>query len=86
MLRFDKKSISNLRISKVIMTNPKNVLIPGDSSMVSFAILLAKLHQNQIKLHNWPDDKDCLGNEILKHNSDNLGIVWQDNEIRFCKR
>ena len=60
---------------------PENVLIPGDSSMASFAILLAKLHQNQIKLHNWPDDKDCLGNEILKHNSDNLGIVWQDNEI-----
>lgn len=62
--------------------NPKEIFVPGDSSMASFAILLTKLHQNKINLSHWPNDQDCLGNEILKHNSDNLGIVWQDNEIK----
>lgn len=62
--------------------NPKEISVPGDSSMASFAILLTKLHQNKINLSHWPNDQDCLGNEILKHNSDNLGIVWQDNEIK----
>tara|TARA_Y100000766_G_scaffold4146_1_gene3179 strand:- start:2755 stop:4074 length:1320 start_codon:yes stop_codon:yes gene_type:complete len=61
---------------------PKEIFVPGDSSMASFAILLTKLHQNKINLLHWPNDQDCLGNEILKHNSDNLGIVWQDNEIK----
>ncbi len=60
---------------------PEEILVPGDSSMASFAILLTKLHQNKINLLHWPDDQDCLGNEILKHNSDNLGIVWQASEI-----
>jgi 3-phosphoshikimate 1-carboxyvinyltransferase len=60
---------------------PEEILVPGDSSIASFAILLTKLHQNKINLLHWPEDQDCLGNEILKHNSDNLGIVWQANEI-----
>ena len=76
-----KRTEGQYHLSDWQVKTPKEILVPGDSSMVSFAILLSKLHQNKINLLHWPDDQDCLGNEILKHNSENLGIVWQDNEI-----
>lgn len=68
-------------LGKWKVNNTNEIIIPGDSSMASFAILLAKLHNNKIKLNYWPNDEDCLGNEILKHSSSNLGINWQGNEI-----
>ena len=68
-------------LGKWKVNNTKEIIIPGDSSMASFAILLAKLHNNKIKLNYWPDDEDCLGNEILMHSSSNLGINWQGNEL-----
>ena len=68
------------------VNTPKEVIVPGDSSMASFAILLSKLHNNKININFWPDHKDCLGNEILKNKSSNLGIIWQGSEINSTSK
>lgn len=56
-------------------------IIPGDSSIVSFAILLVKLHNCQARIFNWPDNQDALGNELLKKEASSLGVEWVDNKI-----
>ena len=78
-----KRIEGQYHLAKWQVKTPKEVLVPGDSSMASFAILLSKLHHNNIKLSNWPSEEDCLGNEILKQNSDNFGIDWQGNQINY---
>ncbi|MEC8540874.1 MAG: hypothetical protein VXY53_03445 [Candidatus Thermoplasmatota archaeon] len=56
-------------------------IIPGDSSIVSFAILLVKLHNCEVRVFNWPDNQDALGNELLKKEASSLGVEWVDNRI-----
>lgn len=56
-------------------------LIPGDSSIASFAILLAKLHNCPVNLFNWPNIHDLLGNELLHEMAPSLGISWDGNTI-----
>ena len=72
---------SGYRLNQWKVSLPNEIVIPGDSSMASFAILLTKLHSCKILLSNWPNINDALGNEILFDSSDNLGISWQNDLI-----
>ncbi len=69
------------QLNKWNVSLPKEITVPGDSSMASFAILLSKIHSCELQLSNWPLDKDKLGNEILFELSNELGINWTDNII-----
>ncbi len=60
---------------------PDTYIVPGDSSMASFAMLLCKLHKCQIKLSNWPKHRDVLGNEILQREAQKLGINWNSGVL-----
>lgn len=75
------KSDEGYKLNKWDVSLPNEITIPGDSSMASFAILLAKLHSCEIELHNWPSNNDSLGNEILYDSSNYLGISWNNNFI-----
>ena len=55
---------------------PSIIEIPSDASMASFAMLFAKTHETETWLENWPQEKDCIGNEILAHISTQLGLQW----------
>ena len=57
------------------------LLIPGDASMVGFAILLTKLHNCQTQIYNWPASKDTLGNDMLQIMSPAMGIKWVGDKI-----
>jgi 3-phosphoshikimate 1-carboxyvinyltransferase len=41
------------------------VNIPGDASMLSFAMLFSALHGVGLRVEKWPERDDSLGNEIL---------------------
>jgi 3-phosphoshikimate 1-carboxyvinyltransferase len=69
------------RLNRWEVSLPDEITIPGDSSMVSFAILLCKLHACKLKLSNWPKINDALGNEILQDSAKYLGISWDNNAI-----
>ncbi len=56
-------------------------IIPGDASMVGFAILLTKLHNCQAHINNWPEKQDTLGNELLQVMAASLGIRWVSDTI-----
>ena len=70
------------KLNKWDVSLPKEIFIPGDSSMASFAILLCKLHTCKLELSNWPKNNDTLGNEILQDSAKFLGISWDDNVIK----
>ena len=70
------------KLNKWDVSLPKEIFIPGDSSMASFAILLCKLHTCKLELSNWPKNNDTLGNEILQDSAKFLGISWHDNVIK----
>ena len=75
------KSNDGYKLNKWDVSLPDEIIIPGDSSMASFAILLTKLHSCKIELFNWPTNNDSLGNEILYDSSNDLGISWENNVI-----
>ena len=75
------KSDDGYKLNKWEASLPNEIIIPSDSSMASFAILLTKVHSCKIAISNWPSNSDCLGNEILFESSNNLGISWRNNII-----
>lgn len=74
------------RLNKWEVSLPDEITIPGDSSMVSFAILLCKLHTCNLELSNWPENNDTLGNEILRDSAKYLGISWDGNAIKSLNK
>ena len=66
---------------------PSIVEIPSDASMASFAMLFVKTHGTEIWLENWPQENDCIGNEILAHISSQLGLKWvnENNNIKISE-
>ena len=69
------------QLNKWDVSLPDEIIVPGDSSMASFAILLSKIHSCKLQLSNWPSNEDTLGNEILFELSNELGINWTGNSI-----
>ena len=61
-------------------------IIPGDSSIVSFAILLVKLHNCQARIFNWPDNQDALGNELLKKEASSYVAGWYATKLQKQKK
>jgi len=74
------------RLNKWEVSLPDEIIIPGDSSMASFAILLCKLHNCSLELSNWPENNDNLGSEILRDSAKYLGISWDDNVIKSLNK
>ena len=66
---------------------PSIVEIPSDASMASFAMLFAKTHGTETWLENWPQEKDCIGNEILAHISSQVGLRWdyENDKIKISE-
>ena len=58
---------------------PDSIEIPSDASHTSFVMLFAKTHNVDVKVMNWPDENDCLGNEILREISRSIGLEWEQN-------
>ena len=73
------------QLNKWDVSLPDEIIVPGDSSMASFAILLSKIHSCRLQLSNWPSHKDALGNEILFELSNELGFNWTGNRIECLK-
>lgn len=61
----------------------EEIIIPGDASMLSFAMLLSAVHGIKIKVGNCPVGGDSLGNEILLDIAEGLQIILSSeiNEI-----
>ena len=74
------------RLNKWEVSLPDEIIIPGDSSMASFAILLCKLHTCSLELSNWPENNDNLGSEVLRDSAKYLGISWDDNVIKSLNK
>ena len=72
-----------LHIKPSKLSMPDEVSIPVDTSIVSFAMLLSAIHNCKVELSNWPKQEDCLGNDLLKLHSSEMGFDWQDNKIKF---
>ena len=76
-------SDGSLHIKPSKLSMPDEVSIPVDTSIVSFAMLLSAIHNCKVELSNWPKQEDCLGNDLLKLHSSEMGFDWQDNKIKF---
>ena len=71
----------DIQPSKLFM--PNEISIPVDTSIASFAMLLSAIHNCKVELSNWPKQEDCLGNDLLKIYSTEMGFEWQENKINF---
>ena len=71
----------DIQPSKLSM--PDEISIPVDTSIASFAMLLSAIHNCKVELSNWPKQEDCLGNDLLKIYSTEMGFEWQENKINF---
>ena len=71
----------DIQPSKLSM--PNEISIPVDTSIASFAMLLSAIHNCKVELSNWPKQEDCLGNDLLKIYSSEMGFEWQENKIKF---
>jgi len=52
------------------------VVIPGEASLIVFALLFCKLHGCSVLVKNCPSDEESLGFYKLKEYVSNLGLVW----------
>ena len=74
-------SNEKLELKPYDLSMPSKLTIPGDASMISFAILISKLHNCKVKLFNCPNSEDFLGCEILERNARFIGVNWVGDVI-----
>ena len=75
---------ANLEINEgEIVINPwnieinKEILIPGEASLIFFPLLFSKLHKCRVVINNWPGKNDSLGFEMIKEHTPSLGLSWK---------
>ena len=73
----------NVKLSPCVLELPNVIEIPKDASMASFAMLASMCLGHQIELIGWPGKIDSIGHELLKKESSNLGISWDNNILCF---
>ena len=76
-----EQSGNTIKLRPYDLSIPSRVLIPGDASMIGFAVLFSVLHKCVVNLSNCPNENDFLGCEILREKANLIGISWDDNAI-----